>query len=427
MVWLEKHTTRYLTFLSLLAILVAIILFVIQPPDIAIGQTGIWWNISQNVAHGKGFVQCDTSYFPFCNSNNQISASHEPIPVLFFAAIATLTKDSLIAISIIEVFLHILVLWGVFFLTKEWASLRTALLAAAIWAVYPEALRLIPQLSSDLLGTVFVSYGLFFLMHARKTNRLRDWLFSGFCLGLAIMTRSAVLSIFGIIVICLGFELWKGWVYWNKWFITILLISLPAILMIIPWMVRNQIELGKPVIGSTLTGYNVYRENYFIAFSNNFHYVGSDEAYKAISSLIRNRKDLLGIENEAQMDTIYMQEGLRIIQANPVRYISLVGYRFLPLWFNWQVSEAYGTPTDIKDYAIMVLQGFLLILSIIGFSGRMKETWPLWVSILVNCLSYMAVNGQLRYLLPVMPAVISLSSVACLHLISKNQFRWHIS
>jgi hypothetical protein len=94
-------------------------------------------------------------------------------------------------------------------------------------------------------------------------------------------------------------------------------------------------------------------------------------------------------------------------------------YRFLPLWFNWGYPEAYGRSPSQTDYAIMVLQGVLLILALLGLRGVLWRTWPLWGSILAICFIYMAVDARLLYLTPVMPLVISLSAGGAVFLLRK--------
>jgi len=165
------------------------------------------------------------------------------------------------------------------------------------------------------------------------------------------------------------------------------------------------------VVGSSLTGYNLYRHNYMIDKPHYFRYVGPEEGYRAIKDLIARHPELRGDENEAQMDLVYRSAGLQIIKSHPIQYILLSGYRFFPLWFDWGLAEAYGRPTNRYDILIMVLHGILLSLALLGAQEKLKSTWPLWGSILVLSLVYMAVDARLLYVLPVMPLVISLSAV----------------
>jgi hypothetical protein len=421
---LDAQTTKILVFISLLVFIVELTLIVVRPPSAYIGQIGNWWTIALNLTHRQGYALCNHSYFPFCGPDNQITASSEPAPVFLFAGIALLTRDSLVAASFAEVFLYILVMWGVFALTKEWATPRAALLAAVLWAIYPPALRLIPLFSGDLMATVGVTLGMVFLLRARKTDRTWDWLATGIGLGVGVMSRSAVLVVVATVMLGLILERLQGWKNSRNWLRPVLLVSLFVAAMMIPWMVRNEIVLGKPVLGSTLTGYNIYRHNYMLGSTNYFRYVGGEEGLQAVNALLARRPDLLGTENEAQMDAIYRQEGLKIIRAHPAQYGLLSAFRFFPLWFNWQVNEAYGARTTRSDYAIMLFQALLLILSALGIRGKTWRTWPLWASVVATSLAYMTIVSQLRYLVPVMPLVISLGAAGGLRLLGKVAPAW---
>lgn len=411
------HPRKSLGFISLLALTIGLMLIAVRLPTV--DRAGSYWTIASNLIHGQGYSFCDQSYFPFCGPDNQVTATREPVPIFLFAGIALLTGDSLVAAALTQVILYILLIWGVFAFTKEWSTIRAALLAAVLWALYPPALRLIPQPSGDLLATIGITWGMAFFLRARKTNRTRDWLMVGISLGVGTMSRSAVLFVAAAIVLGLVVERWQGLKNFRTWLRPVLLISLLMATFMIPWLVRTERALGKPMLGSSLTGYNIYRHNYMLGSDNYLRYVGSDEGIRAVQALIVRHPDLLGTENEAQMDALYREEGIDIIRSHPIRYMLLSAFRFFPLWFNWQVNEAYGEPTSSIGYLIMLLQALLLLLSLIELQEQRWRIWPLWVSVVVTSLAYMAIDGQLRYLVPVMPLVISQSATSGINILQK--------
>ena len=156
-----------------------------------------------------------------------------------------------------------------------------------------------------------------------------------------------------------------------------------------------------------------------IGTNNYLRHVGGAEGQAATDALLTRRTDLIGAENEAQMDLIYREEAIQLIRAHPTKYVLLSAYRFLPLWFNWGYAEAYGRKPIQMDYAIMAFQGILLVLALYGLHQTLWRTWPLWWSILAVNLVYMAVDSRLLYLTPVMPLVISLSAGGGTYLLSK--------
>lgn len=392
-------------------ILVSAIAVISHPPSLSYGETDSWWMISLNLIHGHGYSLCLDQYFPFCGPSNQATAMREPFPVLLFAATALIGKESLWAASIMEAMIYLASIYLIYDLTREYADPRSGVLAAFLWAIYLPATELIPQVSGDLLAALCTTIGIFFVFRARRTQRSLDWFLSGAGFGFAILSRSATLSIALLVIIGQTLEFW----YLHKDIRTAVrpafIISSLVLLFMAPWLIRNELSLGRTVIGSSLTGYNLYRHNYMIDKPHYFRYVGPEEGYAAIKDLIARQPELRGDENEARMDLVYRKAALRIIKAHPVQYLLLSLYRFFPLWFDWRIAEAYGRPTNRYDVIIMILQAILLSLALLGGQEKLRSTWPLWGSILVLSLVYMAVDARLLYILPVMPLVISLSAV----------------
>lgn len=408
--WIVSSNAIYfLILLSAFTWLGGILVLQLRPPDLTLGETASWWATSLNLIHGHGYSLCIRYYFPFCSPANQLTAAREPLPVLLFGGVAMLFKDSLLAAGIAELFLHVGVLITLFFLTRELAGPLAGLIASLAWAVYPEAIGLISQVSGDLLAALGVTFGVLFILRARNSDRVRDWLLGGIGLGIAALSRSATLAISCIIIPGLVVERWRlksrnlGSLYPALW------VGLGAAALITPWLIRNDLVFHQPVLGSTLVGYNVYRQNYILGQGNYFHYVGTTEGWQAIQALIAHRTDLLGTENEARMNQVYLQEGLKVIAQHPAAYLLLSVFRFLPLWLDWGVSAAFGYPPGVLGYAMMAVQTLLLVFALLGLRRNLPRAWPLWAGIAALSAAYMAVDSRMLYIVCVMPLVISLS------------------
>ena len=408
--YFTKNGTTILWVMCAIAAIVGIGYLLVHPPPPGAGETVSWWGIAVNLSRGYGYSLCNQYYFPFCNTVNTPTAMREAAPVLLFSGIAHITNESLLAACLLELLLYIGVMVVVFHLAREQAGPFAGLIAATLWALYPRAISLVPQLSGDLLAALSVTFGILFIQRARKSNQTRDWIFSGLGLGLAILSRSAMLVVALTVIAGLVIERWNLRRPLADWLRPSLLILLVVASILTPWLVRTKLVFGRALIGSSLVGYNIYRQNYMLGSSDYFRNVGTDEGWQAIQSLLARRTDLTGRENEAQMDLVYRDEGLKIIAANPVHYVLLSGYRFFMLWLDWRVSEAFGYQMGFKEYAMMVVQAVLMVLAFLGLRGRWKEMWPLWASLVMLTLAYMAVNSRLHYIVPVMPLVISLGA-----------------
>jgi 4-amino-4-deoxy-L-arabinose transferase-like glycosyltransferase len=416
---IDTHPVRAVGLILILGSLLATISMINRPPSLQAGETDSWWVIALNLIHGHGYSLCMTQYFPFCGPSNQVTATREPVPVLLFAVAAWVGKESLWVAASGEVIIYLAMIPSIYFLTREWSDSRSAVIAAFLWVIYLPALELIPQVSGDLFAALCTSLGILFVLRARKTQAILHWILAGAGLGLAVLSRSATLVIALLVIGGPTIESWRQHLRPRDIIRPALLISGLVILIMAPWLIRNRLALGRPILGSSLTGYNLYRHNHMLGKNPYFRYVGPEEAAQAIKDLIARHTDLRGDENEAEMDLTYRGEALQIIKAHPAQYVLLSAYRFLPLWFDWKVAQAYGRPVKRYDYLIMILQAVLLILAFVGVRRKAALTWPIWGSILAISLAYMAVDARLLYVMPVMPLVISLGGVGGSNLLEK--------
>jgi hypothetical protein len=391
----------------------------LEPPSAISGETDHWWPLIENVANGKGFAGCWSDYFPFCGDTSQISAQREPAPVLLFTGIYLLTNGSFLAASLIEVALSLGILLGIFFLGRELADSRVGLLAAAFWALYLPAVKLVSQVSGDLLATLSLTWGIFFYLRGRKEDKNWYWLIAGACLGLSALSRSAISAIAA--TLALGLVPWQllGRLHTLKQFPVkslkpVVTFTATFALLLTPWMIRNYLVFGRPIIGSTLVGYNLFRHNHIVVTDDYLRYVGNVEARQAFEALLARRADLKGNEDEAQMDAVYQAEATRIISAHPGRYILLSIYRLAPLWFNWQVKDAYGYELNGLDYAIFIQQGLLLVAAAFGLRQGLRRGWPLLITVAAITLVYVPVVSRMRYIVVAMPLVAVFSAIGCL-------------
>jgi len=74
-------------------------------------------------------------------------------------------------------------------------------------------------------------------------------------------------------------------------------VSLAALLL--PWAVRNDRELGRSVVGSTLAGYNLFRHNSALPSKNYLRHVPGEEGESAVKAALARRQDLRGGETAA--------------------------------------------------------------------------------------------------------------------------------
>jgi hypothetical protein len=200
----------------------------------------------------------------------------------------------------------------------------------------------------------------------------------------------------------------KDWV--RKAFISVIAFAL----VLSPWVIRNWLIFGEPVVGTTLTGYVLYRHNALIAKDLPPHFVGPKEAIQLVQELVARRPELMTPINEVQVNDLFMQEFKTMVKTHPFKYLMLSAYRFLPLWFNISVREGYGNKMTIWDYLTIPQQVILLTAFILGLYKPNDSIRLIGFSILIYLVAYLAVQGQIRYTIAVASGVIAIGAVGLL-------------
>ncbi len=405
---IEKYSRHWLVIILMIACLLASYTFLTHSDASTFTSKNGVWEIVSNLIDGQGYSACDKNYFPFCNAPNQQTAMREPLPVFLMTSMGMLYLDEEIGL-LVQSLLYMGTVLAIYFLLERENKLA-ALLAAFFWTISIPVFTQVGNDTGHLTAAFFSTIGIYFFLRACRERQWMPFLYAGFFWGLASLSRTVLLGVsLGIGLVFLGLQIRTRSTKWISQAVVFLAV---LCLTVSPWMVRNRLAFGSTVIGSTLTGYNVYRMNFFLG-EEPFRprYVGSSEGTEAIQKLTHN-STLTGTENEAQMNSFYMRSGKEIILQFPLRYIELSLYRFIILWFNTGVKEAYGRGLLIRDYIALIQQFFFLFAVVIGAIKRRMDYWPLALGIILGCGAYMAIDAQLRYLVDLMPGIAILSALA---------------
>lgn len=409
---LNRRYKLFLLLCILCMILLDLVVILARPLDLTEGGSSTWWMITKNLENGNGYKACDEAYVPNCMLTDQTTAIREPLPVLIYALLGTMTNNAPPAFQLTQLAFNLLICWLVFLLTQELGGRALGVIAALAWSVFLPTLRMEAHISGDLIAGSLVAAGTLFLVRAVKHGGLGQWIGFGFMFGLAVLSRSSALLIAFALFLGTLIFLWAQKKRFEKqWMIGLIVSGLALGLTVSPWVIRNQIAFGKPILGTTLVGYNLYRHNAIVMKEVFPHYVGSDEGYREIEALVARIPELQTPINEARVDAIFRREALRVISANRGEYLELVLFRFFPLWFNVGVLEQYGQEMLVLDYFVIAQQALLLVAFLIAL---WKGNWflrMLALSVPFFMLGYMAIDSQLRYMIPAMPLVISVSVI----------------
>lgn len=414
----------------LLALILALVAFdgyyVWHSRHHASGFTGMSWDIAESLRKGEGYSFIAPSYFPFSGPTNKISAAREPVPVLLFAAVGALSNGSHLALGVFHILVRILILLGIVMFAREIAGVRVALLSALGWILYLPALREVPAKEVDLIASLFVIWGVALFIRAWMTARSGWWVASGAVLGLAVLSRSALLAAAGALAAALFLLRKRRIPGTNERPLTLrpfILFLVTIALVQMPWVVRNYSVFRRPVIGTTLAGYNLYRQNHLLEEGRIVPFVAGPSTEQALRELIGRSPELKGDENEAEFDQFLRAESLRIIASHPAEYLLLAACRFATLWLNCGVPEAYGSPPNRTDHLMMAYHVLLLVSAFVaGVRALWQTAWPVIVGVSAFTLIHMAVAARMLYTIDVVPLLFPFASICVLNISSR--YRW---
>ncbi|HNT67032.1 MAG TPA: glycosyltransferase family 39 protein [bacterium] len=311
---------QFLVILVLAALLRLIFLAVIIPhPERTVRRdTPTYVRPAENILNGLPFsepgIEC---------------ARRTPVYPLFLAAVFKVLGHSLLAVAAVQIMLSVLSVALLFFLARLFAPERAALFAALLFALSLNSIVYsIYILSETLFTLLFLSMVFVLVVFAHRQNL--QWIFiAGIFTGLAILCRP--LGQFLPVVIT-GWILLIGGNFRNK-IKTLVLYLLPILLLVLPWMVRNQKACGTFTI-STISSYNLLF-TYAVALEADL----TDQNEETIREKIRQKfmqtmSPPTKESDAARAARLQKEWAWEIIKKHPFRYakIHLAGlpHTFLP-------------------------------------------------------------------------------------------------
>lgn len=352
-----------------------------------------WLEIAQNLVSGRGYSQkLLLTYFP--TDHLPATAARGPVPVLFLALM-------LLIFNGYQLYPFFFCSWALsacnavllyFLAQKVFECKKMALATALCYSFYlPEMFisTAYAAASESLFTLLLLGY---FLMAIRsvETKCLTGAFAAGGLLGLAWLCRPVVLF-FPL--------LYMGWRLKEDRSKAVLAIGtfLAALsLCLAPWAIRNQMVFHKPVLSTTLGGYNLFRHNVMIR-QNQFEIIDSETfdpiAREAVAKAGYDFNQL----NEVQLDGIFKREALRVILDYPGRYFKLCALRAGWLWYKINGEKGFYLAQNLLVYLFM-FPGLILavtrrhfLLKVLGFH------------FLGYALFHILINTQFRFICPMMP------------------------
>lgn len=357
-----------------------------------------------NLAQGNGY----RGLSPNVTDQNHLTAYRPPGVSAVWAGLYVVLGHRYDAVRITHCLVGALTILVVYAIGKRVFDQNVGLIAAGVFAVWPQSLLYSVGLQSEPLGTLSFLWALLECLRFAETLGWRRALGAGLLLGYSILCRPA--GFFMLPLVCI-------WVVWQfrhdlKSLRQACLIPIAAILPFIPWTVRNYLVLGELVPISTAGGSALLQGNNRI--------VATDPKYYGYcvwdTSIPEYREAIQAPNNEVERDRVAKRLAVEWLKGNPDKWLYLLQAKFRRSW-----TPILQQPSRLNRLVMLATWGPVLILFAAAYfptlflllRGR-HPGWLIHLAILHYQVNSLVFYGSARYRYSIEGLCIILAAVAAL-------------
>jgi 4-amino-4-deoxy-L-arabinose transferase-like glycosyltransferase len=362
-----------------------------------------------NLAQGRGYrgISPDVKS-PDGQLLDHPTAYRAPGTSTFWAGLYRIFGHRYDALRIAQCVLGTLTILLIYAIGRYCFDETVALLAAAIYALWPTALLYSTELGSEPLYTFFFCW---FIYASLKFAERPAWLnavTAGLLLGLAMMTRSnAVLMVISVI----------PWVFWQfrkmpRLIVQGLAIPFIATATLIPWTVRNY-EVFHAFIPFETGGGDVALGSYNRIVANDPLYHGY--WVYATSELPEYREEITASNNEVIRDRVELQLALQWFRNHPEKWWYLAETRFVRSWTPFLEARSprlYRFGMLASWGPVLAMFAFAFFPTALNFLRDGHPGWIIHLGVIHFVLTALIFWGASRFRYPVEGLCIILASAA---------------
>jgi 4-amino-4-deoxy-L-arabinose transferase-like glycosyltransferase len=344
------------------------------------------------------------------------TAFRPPLYPYFLAGVYTVTGTNLSAARLAQALLGVLVVALIGLLAHMIWGRRTALISMAIASVYPPLLITGAALISESLFLPVEMVALVAAVVSRRAGGDWRWaVLAGLFVGLATLARPNGFVL--VLPVCAAVLIPRRTGSRRSALIAPATVLGVALVAILPWTIRNAVEMHSFIPVSTQAGYTL--SGTYNAVSD--HDSDAPAAWR-VPSLVPEYRSIFASDsrlNEVQTEKRIREGAIDYIQAHPA-YVLKAGFwntvRLFDLTgFTWgeQVARDSGISPAVADLGIVSFWAVGL-LALVGCFTRRARSAPLffWITIGVLILSVVFISGTSRYRAPLEPFVVILAALA---------------
>jgi hypothetical protein len=377
--------------------------------------------IAHRVAEGRGYSNVDRL---------TPTAFRPPLLTLQLAGLMLIVPTA-VAVAIVNLFWGVTAVWAVW-RTGYWLGLRhRSTLAALLVAVDPMLLQYSAQPMTEVTCAGLVALLILWIVRRDRSETVQQAVI-GIVFGCLVLCRPTFWPLAGLAFVGWGIDStvrscrrsrdrstsWGSLFPWR--------LVAGTLIVVAPWVIRNQLVMGSPILMTTHGGYTLLLANNPVFYSEVVDRGwGADWGQRSFEEwqrdLLRSLDEAVGPNaSEIARDRWQSEQARQFIAANPKRFLRAVGYRFRSLWSTVPQSEAAASASPkliqlvgwyYTAVEILFVIGMLVVAtSCLKEAGR-RAWWPLFALVLTVQIVHLVYWTNARMRAPIVP-VISLFAVA---------------
>ena len=399
--------------LLLIALAVRLTVVFLQPLELTLDRDA-YLGIATSLAEGRGYSSPDST---------QPTAFRPPVYPLLLAFGMTVFPVPVV-VGGINILAGLLTVWMTERLGDCLGLGRYRLLAAGLVAVDPLLLRYTAQPMTESVCTFLASLWLWSLVTVPTCNLAKSCYRSfgiGFAFGLLVLCRPTFWPL-------AAFSSWCGWIAWGQIFwqqdrsarakIILSMISGPlgTLIIVAPWLIRNWLVLGAPILTTTHGGYTLFLSNnpvfYQEVVQQPWGTVWQNESLMNWQSKmeLQIQTELGRDASEVTRDRWYSSQARQSISSNPRFFVAATLHRIRSLWNTTPQGEAAQQAASVAVTAVGWYYAGVLTLGLLGMvlvarQDRRHAWLPLYALIATVQLAHLFYWTNARMRAPLTPAL----------------------
>jgi 4-amino-4-deoxy-L-arabinose transferase-like glycosyltransferase len=363
----------------------------------------VWFHeVANGLVHGRGFSDPFNSVvhgtLVFGNAGPvSPTAFHPPLFPWLLALASAVGLDTYTAHQIVGCVLGAAALPVIGLVGRRLAGEGAGIAAAAIGAVFVPIVARDSLLLSESVYGLLIALTLLCALRLRERPTTRRALELGLVIALAALTRSEALLFLPALALPIALRLERG-----RRLRTFALVCAAAVLVCLPWCVRNSLQFDRPTLITTGDGSVVAGSNLRSV------YYGPNIGYWDFAGLYRTPAGRHPDPNEAVQSERWRHEGIDFASDHlsrlPAVFVARVArtWELFPLDPGERFSLAHEQFHHIRklEYVAQVMLIAVWILAVLGgvsLRRRREPVWPFLVPVALVTLVSVLGHGDPRY------------------------------